>query len=1091
MRKNMLAFLIALCLVISMIPAQAISTGIVDVEDVISEIGGEAEPDLADLEELPEGEDSDLLDGGDLELTDVDAPVEEAGELPLEESEETPGAQSGLMDAPGDLIFGTEPVESPEESEDAVDGEAPTGAEPVQAEEGVENPDDAATAEEPDAGAQTDGDGVESGDAAPDAPVDAEAERAEESPKANTGESAEERIEVIAGEKAGEAPEAEDAGEAEEAPEDAEGGDEAEDAATVEAENAATVEAENAEAQVEEATEEEAEQQTEAWMAMEAQLTEESQETQEGQEVLEALSVSQTSVTLLVNDTCALTSGGGSGSVTWTSENAGIASVDLNGVVTGVSGGTTRVVATDGAEQTATCEVTVLAPTEAYFESRTLSIGLGEAADLSSFASVEGLTLSTADSAIASVGADGLVTGVALGETRLTGASADGKQDIVKLVVKPAPTTISLPYKTLRIGKGDSVRIRPNLGDGASVVTCTSSKKKVVRVAKGGIVKGVRKGTAFVTVRTFNGLSLRFKVVVKGRPGRVTATPNPLQLGVGETYTLGYKTPKGTAGSVRFTGDNPGAFSVNEFTGEITGVAPGSGTVTLTTYNGKTATCAVNVFSAPTQAAFDPETLSVAKKKKVQLKVNFNAGAWSNVTYEVENPRIAKVSVGGVVTGLRVGQTVIRAKTFVPGLVAEATFTVMGPPSRVWVDQKTVGANVGQPFQLEPHIPAGSKTTFKYKSSNRRIATVSKDGLVTPKKKGKVKITITTHNKKKCTVTVKVANPGQVNAIKLNGDVPVLYVGDSWQVEYTVTPAGAVPALTWTSSDNSVATVSDSGLVQAVGYGQTTIKAVPANNASAALKFTLSVQTRKLTLDIPDRTTDIAGIPGNLAMIDNIRKSALSEISRLQSEGAINGDSASNRTRIVNAIFENYAFPWMTPSKQSYWKAANSENGAKDFKADRVYYGLPYISGSGANRHYSAAQALAEQRYTDSGQGYYVLNKGAYLNGKYVGNDCSGLVNVSIWGTSGAHVADRTADIAVSSAYKTVSFDAMLPGDLINKGSAHVVMFLYYASTDKTKIMIIENGGSEKGTNTVHCSIMNAASYQKSGYQVRRLATLD
>ena len=51
-------------------------------------------------------------------------------------------------------------------------------------------------------------------------------------------------------------------------------------------------------------------------------------------------------------------------------------------------------------------------------------------------------------------------------------------------------------------------------------------------------------------------------------------------------------------------------------------------------------------------------------------------------------------------------------------------------------------------------------------------------------------------------------------------------------------------------------------------------------------------------------------------------------------------------------------------------------------------------------------------------------------------------------------------------------------------------MFLYWASEDKSKMMIIENGGVEPGTNTVHCIIMDTVYYQIKGYSVRRLATL-
>ena len=648
---------------------------------------------------------------------------------------------------------------------------------------------------------------------------------------------------------------------------------------------------------------------------------------------------------------------------------------------------------------------------------------------------------------------------------------------------------VSLSYKTLRIGRGESVQLYPSVGEGVTSVSYTSSKKKIVSASADGVIKGVKKGTAYVTLKTDAGSRFKLKVVVKNAPKRITANPNPLSLGVGEVYTLGYTTPAGSAaGAVAFAGDAPSVFTVDERTGVITALATGTGTVTLTTYNGKTTSCPVTVYPAPTSVAFDPNQTSVGKKQKLQLQMVFNAGAWSNVTYTVDNPAIAKVSASGVVTGKKVGQTVIHATTFVPGLTAETVFTVWGAPSKVWVDKKKITGNVGTPFQLEPKIPAGSKTTFKYKSSKKKVATVSADGVVTPLKKGKTKITITTHNKKKVTLTLTVYDPGQPSGVTLKSDeTAVLYPGQTWQTEYEIKPAGADAAMAWTSSSPSVASVDQTGLVTALSYGRTTIKAVSPRNGKVTFKYTVSVQTKELSLDIPARITDTTGIAANLAKINAIKESTFYEIDRLKAAGSLTADAAARRKEIVTNIFANYAFPWMTPTKQKYWKAANSENGLKDFKVGNVYYGMPYISGSGANRRYTAALALSEGRYTDSGQGYYVLNQSKYLNGKYVGNDCSGLVNVSIWGVGSSHAADRTGDIAVNSVYTTVSsYNSLLPGDLICRADSHVVMFLYYASSDKSKIMIIENGGSEKGTNTVHCDIKTASAYKKSGYKIRR-----
>jgi len=265
-------------------------------------------------------------------------------------------------------------------------------------------------------------------------------------------------------------------------------------------------------------------------------------------------------------------------------------------------------------------------------------------------------------------------------------------------------------------------------------------------------------------------------------------------------------------------------------------------------------------------------------------------------------------------------------------------------------------------------------------------------------------------------------------------------------------------------------------------------------NPAITLEFTVSVGSENVVLAIPARTTDIAGIPGNLARIDAIRRSAMSQVDLLVESGVISGADASKRRSIISNAFKDYAFPWMTLKKQSYWKRANSENGRKDFQPGRVYYGLPYISGSGGNREYNAEKALREKRYYSSGKGYYILDQSRLRSGRYCGNDCSCFVDAAIWGTESRHSDDRTGDIMRSDDYRTISgFSTMRPGDLIcikNSKHNHVVLFLYYVNAEKTKIMIIENGGTEKGTNTVHCIIMDVKYYSSTGYKVRRLRSL-
>lgn len=185
-----------------------------------------------------------------------------------------------------------------------------------------------------------------------------------------------------------------------------------------------------------------------------------------------------------------------------------------------------------------------------------------------------------------------------------------------------------------------------------------------------------------------------------------------------------------------------------------------------------------------------------------------------------------------------------------------------------------------------------------------------------------------------------------------------------------------------------------------------------------------------------------------------------------------------------------YSFPWITNSRQPYWKAANSEGGAKDYKPGIVYFGLPYTQIY-SNRKYNVSKALSEKRWTDPGKGYYVLNRSKLLNGSYCGNDCSSFASISTRGMNNSGCFDSTTAIASSSDYKTITSAASLrPGDLLCDSGHHVIMFLYFADAAHTQMMMIEQGGGEAGVNTVSCSIKSISSYTGSGYKIRRLRSL-
>lgn len=149
----------------------------------------------------------------------------------------------------------------------------------------------------------------------------------------------------------------------------------------------------------------------------------------------------------------------------------------------------------------------------------------------------------------------------------------------------------------------------------------------------------------------------------------------------------------------------------------------------------------------------------------------------------------------------------------------------------------TVQATKGLSYQIT--VPGKEIKTCK--SSNAKVATVTKQGLVKAKKVGTAKITITPKKGGKLTLKLKVADPDTPTAVTIDaGSEATLSVGGQLQLAAAVSPATAPQEVAWKSSNKQVATVTKKGLVTAVSRGQAIITATTANGISATLTLNVS-----------------------------------------------------------------------------------------------------------------------------------------------------------------------------------------------------------------------------------------------------------
>ena len=113
-------------------------------------------------------------------------------------------------------------------------------------------------------------------------------------------------------------------------------------------------------------------------------------------------------------------------------------------------------------------------------------------------------------------------------------------------------------------------------------------------------------------------------------------------------------------------------------------------------------------------------------------------------SFKSSNKKVATVNKNGVVTFKKAGKVRITYK--VGKKTRKVTMTVTDPtlPKSVTLAPVTTDVKKGDSVTLTATLSEGAKSGFKWKSSNKKVATVNKNGVVTFKKAGKVTITVTT-----------------------------------------------------------------------------------------------------------------------------------------------------------------------------------------------------------------------------------------------------------------------------------------------------------------------------------------------------------
>ncbi len=257
-----------------------------------------------------------------------------------------------------------------------------------------------------------------------------------------------------------------------------------------------------------------------------------------------------------------------------------------------------------------------------------------------------------------------------------------------------------------------------------------------------------------------------------------------------------------------------------------------------------------------------PESLSVKRGLTGTLVATLvpDNALPAEIVWSSSDTSVATVA-DGAVTAEKIGDAVITASA--GGFSASCEVTVLHPdPTTITLTPDSMTLLVGETATITYALePSDAATTITWASSDTSVATVT-DGVVTAVFPGSATVTATTANGISATaeVTVRPIEVTGVTVSSLSGET-TMKVGDALALSASVNPDNATyNSVTWSSSDETVATVDSEGNVKGIVPGDVTVTATAVNGVSGSIELkVLPIPVESITIT----PSSIESQPGN------------------------------------------------------------------------------------------------------------------------------------------------------------------------------------------------------------------------------------
>ena len=209
----------------------------------------------------------------------------------------------------------------------------------------------------------------------------------------------------------------------------------------------------------------------------------------------------------------------------------------------------------------------------------------------------DAVTWSSTNTEIAEVNGCGVIKAKKTGTIVIRAKSTNGCTADVKVNVKPGPSELTLNCWSEDLGVGETITCKATVDKAAynKKVTFESSNPAIASVDKNGKVKALKNGDATITAIASNGLSKSFSVHVMNAPKKVSLQADSKTVRVKNSLYLRTVLPEYSAShKLTYTSSNKKIATVSG-KGVVVGKKTGTVTITVKTFNGKTAKIKIKV----------------------------------------------------------------------------------------------------------------------------------------------------------------------------------------------------------------------------------------------------------------------------------------------------------------------------------------------------------------------------------------------------------------------------------------------------------------------------------------------------------------